>query len=148
MQQKRQERIDHQQNLQSLQDEFDVLKLESAAATSSLEKSKAKVDIAVQEVSDKTKQLETFQKRFDSIKADLDAEKNLTLSKEKRSEYIEAQRHVKEKELKQLEGAVHTLRERMIKDSDNLARLRENESDLIAEIKSTQVSIFSVINIT
>ncbi len=144
MQQKRQERIDHQQNLQSLRDEFDVLKLESAAATTSLQKSKAKVDVAVQEFSDKSKQLETFQKRFDIIKTDLDTEKNLTLSKEKRSEYIEAQRESKEKELKQLEGKVHKLRERMFNDSDNLARLRDKESNLIAEIKSTQVSLFKV----
>ncbi len=139
VQNKRQERIQAQTGLQTMRDEFEVLKLESTAAASSLQKSRTKVDITSEEVAEKSKQLDKFKKRFESIKRNFESEKSDAVSKEKMSQHVEQRLKLKERELKNLEKSVQTLRERMFQDSQHLARLREKESNLISDIRCTQV---------
>ena len=126
--------------MQSFQDEYDILKAESVATTASLQKTKTKSEISAQEVSEKTKQLELFRKRIEEMKALLETEKQQTLSKEKINQHVEERLKAREKDLRSVELETEALRERMFKDSQHLAKLRKQESNLIAEIKSTQVS--------
>jgi chromosome segregation ATPase len=140
VQNRRQEKIVAYENLQTFQDEMDALKLESIASSTSLERMKASLQMTEGEATEKMKQLHTFRTRYEEIKMRLDAEKEITASHEKTTQIAEERLKDREKELKTTEHQVQTLKQQMFKDSQILADLRQKESDLISEIRSTQVN--------
>ena len=141
-QNKRQGRIDEHEILRSIQVEVNVLKAESIASSQSLQKAKTESKAAANEVSEKLKQLELFQNHVEEIKRQLGSEKDLILSKDKISQNAEDRLNAREKEMKLMEKRNEDLRKRLYQESQHMAKLREKESNLIAEIKSTQVSVF------
>lgn len=142
VQQKRQEKVDEDEILRSLQVEVDILKAESIASSQSLQKAKTKSKAAAEEVSEKLKQLELFQNKVEDIKSQLSSEKDLTLSKEKISQNAEDRLNAKEKEMKLMDKRNEDLRKRLYQESQHMTKLREKESNLIGEIKSSQVRVF------
>ena len=120
--------------------EVDVLKAESIASSQSLQKAKTRSKVAAEEFAEKTKQLDLFQSRAEEIRKLLKSEKGVTLSKEKISQNAEDRFHTREKEFKDSKKRNEDLRKRLFQESQNMAKLREKELVLIAEIKSAQVS--------
>lgn len=140
VQNKRQEQLAEQQSLQSLSDELEVLKHESAASATALQRLQAEYEGCENEFTRKKAQLVSFQDRCDDIKRRLDEEKKVTLSTEKATIQVEKYLAEREKELKQADAHLQSLKELMFKDSQHLAELRKQEGDLIAEIKNTQAT--------
>jgi len=140
VQTKRQDKIDEDEILRSLQVEVDVLKAESIASSQSLQKAKTRSKVAAEEFAEKTKQLDLLQSRAEDIRKQLKSEKNTTLSKEKISQNAEDRFNAREKELKDTKKKNEDLRKRLFQESQNMAKLREKELGFIAEIKSAQVS--------
>ena len=139
VQSKRQERVSSQQNQQALRDELDVLKLESIASVSSLQKSKAQQTVTEGDLQQKTNQMNLFRERCDIIKQSLEAEKKTTLSREKIAQNIEQRLKEREKESKLAENQIKSLKDQVFKDSQRLGKLRQVEDNLISEIRSSQV---------
>ncbi len=139
VQNRRQEKLEAQESLQTFQDEMDALKLESIASSTSLERMKTTLKITEAEATEKRKQLVAFKSRYDEIKMNLEAEMKVTTSKEKTTQNAEERLKEREKELKITEDKVQSLKQQMFKDSQTLADLRQRESNLISEIRSTQV---------
>jgi chromosome segregation ATPase len=151
-QSKRQDRIEEEEALNSLQIEFEVLKAESAAAALNLQKARTDSSVSQREVEEKERQLEFFRSRMSAIHDQLTFEKDTTLSKEKVTQHVEQRLQARKRELSKVQAKNDALREQMFKDSQHLAKLREKEENLISEIKSTQVrfafiatSLFSLI---
>lgn len=139
VQNKRQERLSTQSNLQTFQDEMESLKLESLASTASLEQKKQLLALVETEVEEKMKQLGIFRARYAEIKARLEEEEKVTLSREKLTRSVEERLLERDKELKEKEHFVQLLKQQMFKDSQTVAQLRQKESNTIADIRSTQV---------
>lgn len=139
-QNKRQEKIKEDEILQSLQLELDALKTESIASSQSLQHAKIKAEVTAKEVSEKSKQLDLFHNRVEAIKRQLASEKSTTFSKEKKSQNIENRLKSREKEMKQVDAKHEEFRKKLFQESQHMVKLREEEFDLIGEIKSTQVS--------
>lgn len=146
VQSKRQEKLIAQGNLQTFQDEIDALKLENIASSSSLEQKKMILQVVKTETEEKIKQLNTFHSRFNDIKASLEEEAKITVSREKINLRIEERLKEREKELKTKEQLIQTLKHQVFKDSQVVAQLRRKESNLISEIRSTQVNICTNFN--
>ena len=72
VQSKKKEYLDSQQNYQILQDELDVLKVESVSGATSLQKMKTQKVVLKGELDQKVKQLETFRNRHDEIESNLE----------------------------------------------------------------------------
>ena len=151
-QSKRQDRIEEEDAMNSLQTEFQVLKAESAAAALNLQKAKTDSSVSQREVEEKERQLEFFLSRISAIHDQLTFEKDTTLSKEKVTQHVEQRLQARKRELSKVQAKNDALRDQMFKDSQHLAKLREKEENLISEIKSTQVrfafiatSLFSLI---
>lgn len=138
-QSKRQEAIDEGKVLKSLQIEFEILKAESADASLNLQRAKAQSSISLKEVEEKQRQLELFRSRMNAIQDQLSSEKSTVHSKEKITQHAEERLQAGEKELRNIQAKNEGLREQMFKDCQHLAELHENESNLIIDIKSTQV---------
>lgn len=109
------------------------------ASSTSLEQKKALLGATETELNEKVKQLDTFRARFDEIKTRLEEETNFTISKEKLTRTVEGRLVERKKELKSKEYLVDSLKQQMFKDSQLVAQLRQNESNIIVEIRSTQV---------
>lgn len=140
VQSKRQERHIAHDNLQGFQDEMDALKLENIASSSSLEQKKMILQVLETEADGKVHQLDTFESRFNDIKASLEKEANITVSHENVNLHTEERLKEREKDLKMKEQLIQTLKHQMFKDSQVVAQLRQKESDLISEIRSTQAT--------
>jgi chromosome segregation ATPase len=137
---KRQEKIDEAVALRSLRDELDSVKVESVGAGISLQNAKTTVSILAGEVTEKEKQLDLFHSRVKEIKDQLLYEKNAIQDKEKINSHANERLKLTEKEVKIAEAKIDKLREHVFKESNNLATLREKESSLLSEIKSTKVN--------
>ena len=147
VQNKRQERHIAQGNLQEFQDEMDALKLENIASSSSLEQKKMLLQVLETEVNAKANQLDTFESRFNDIKTRVDKEAKNTISREKVNVHTEERLKEREKELKMKEQLLQTLKHQMFKDSQVVAQLRQKESELISEIRSTQESMMKILKL-
>mmetsp|Transcript_2653 Transcript_2653/g.4939 ORF Transcript_2653/g.4939 Transcript_2653/m.4939 type:complete len:891 (+) Transcript_2653:26-2698(+) len=137
-QEKRKEKIDEGAILRSLHDELDSVKLESSGASISLQNAKTAVSILVGEVAEKEKHLKLFHNRVKEIKSQLLHEKNAIQDKEGVSLYVNERFKRTEKEVKLAGARIDKLREHVFKESNNLATLREKESNLLSEIQSTK----------
>jgi len=144
-QSKRQDRIEEEDALNSLQIEFEVLKAESAAAALNLQKAKTDSSVFQREVEEKERQLEFFRSRMSAIHDQLTSEKETILSKEKITQHVEQRLQARKRELSEVQAKNGVLREQMFKDSQHLAELRKKEEDLISEIKSTQVRLAFIV---
>uniref|UniRef100_A0A6U6L7L3 Coiled-coil domain-containing protein 39 n=1 Tax=Odontella aurita TaxID=265563 RepID=A0A6U6L7L3_9STRA len=140
VQSKKQEQLAQQESLQSMADELEVLKHESSASATALQKLQTEQKGFENEYTRKREQLASFRNRCDEIKMRLDEEKKATLSREKATIQVEKFLAEREKELKQADVHLQVLKDQQFKDSQYLADLRREEGDLIAEIKNAQAN--------
>ncbi len=140
IQAKRQERLNKEKNRLEFKDELDALQLECVASENSLQETKHFYDAIDIELSQKKSQFERFIDRFQQVKFRLDEEKKLTVIGKLGVQEVEKKLKEREQELKLENDKVFSLKEQMFRDSQRLAEVRKNESNIISEIKGTQVS--------
>lgn len=135
-------------NKVAFEDEMDVLQLESVSSSTSLQKKKATCAVLEGELSQKSSQMSNFRIRCDMIKERLEAEVKMTVSRGKTIEYVEQQLKEKQRDLNQTQNQIQTLKDKSFKDSQKLAASRQEESDLIADIRNTEVKTYSICHLS
>ena len=139
VQSKRQEKISAQQNLQMFQDEIEALKSEAIASATSLDRTKNVLEVTKSEVIEKSTKFNLLRAKYEKVKLQLQEESKVTASKEQLTQVVEGRLKEKQNDLKFAEHNVKNMKGKMFKDSQILSQLRQKESNLISEIKSTQV---------
>ena len=91
------------------------------------------------ELDQKVKQLETFRNRHDEIESNLEKGKKATMSQEKLAQIIELPLKDRAKELSKIESNVKSSKYHIFNNAQKLGILRKIESDLISDIKGSQV---------
>ena len=122
------------------ENELELLRHESASSSISLLKKCNEHETTKSELEDKKKYLAQMGLLNQKTKVRLEQEKHGKSSQEQAVKDVEQLLVDHEKELKKVESNIHALNDKMFKDSQNLASLRRDEFNLIAEIKSAQVS--------
>ena len=91
------------------------------------------------ELDQKFKQLEIFRNRHDEIKSNLEKGKKATMSQEKLAQIIELRLKDRANELSKIENNVQSSKGHIFNNAQKLGTLRKIESDLISDIKGSQV---------
>ena len=140
VQAKRQDYQSQQQSQQAFKAELDVLRNESVASATDLQKLLSEQKNIENELVNKMSQLKSSQSRCDAIKKRLEEEKQITGTKEQGAIQVENFLEERTKELKQSNVHLQSLKDQMYKDSQHLASLRQKEAKFIMDIKNSQVS--------
>ena len=138
---KRQELSFLQVKERSLSDEINSLKSENAILAATVENKKAEEKRAIDGLEQTREHVEALTSQLEQVKNDLSSEKDGATSKERVAEEIEALLATREKELGQAEKKMINLKQKLYKDSQKLADLRQQEVDLIIEVKGSQANI-------
>merc|ERR1719238_667434 len=128
------------EKLQEFKDEVEVLKNELQKAASDLMQRRSENVNLNTELEVKRQALEASRSRFHAVKKQLENAQKSTDDVEQVCQVREAELKDKEAELEAAEKDLRILKESMFKQSQELFRLRQRESNLIAEIAGAQAA--------
>ncbi|KAK1743604.1 hypothetical protein QTG54_005201 [Skeletonema marinoi] len=138
---KRQELSSLQAKERSLSDEINSLKSENTILAATVESKREKEKRALDGLEQAQVHVEVLSNQLEQVRNDLSSEKDGATSKERVVEEIEVLLATRERELGQAEKKMISLKQKVYKDSQKLSDLRQQEADLIAEVKGTQANI-------
>jgi len=138
LQHRRNEQSECLKEQQEVTDERDSLKNELNAIENSLQQALTRNKGSDEQLRSKQESLKALVKQLDSTRIQLQVEQKETLTKEGTAKYTEDVISNREEKLKSSEKAIHSFKELMFKQRQQLASLRDNENLLESEIKSSQ----------
>ena len=142
---KRQENVVATADQKSFQNELDILRYENMTSSVSLLKKNNKHSASVSKLRERTDSLKKMQEQVEATKSKLTQEKKSKVTQEEAVKELEDLLMHHEKELKKAENNIQGLNDQMFKESQNLAELRRVESNLITDIKSSQVRLYNIL---
>ena len=140
LQTKRQDFSSLQDTENSLREEVGSLQTENSMVGAAVDIKRAEQKRAQTGLDQKKDHAGMLSIQLEDVKDKLANEKLDTSSKERLAETIEKTLVDREKELKQADNNIASLKNKMYKDSERLAYLRKQEADLIADIHGTHAN--------
>jgi hypothetical protein len=139
---KRQEHASLSKAQQSFLNEIEVIEYSRNASVSSLLSRKVEIQVASLDLEAKQSQLAKFSKREVAIREHIDNLKGLTAGKERDMKKMESFASITARQLVEADKDVAKLKLVIFKESQALNALCQEEKNLTAEIRSTQVRVF------